>query len=273
MADGVNVMSLQGELTLNDEDFQRGLNNAQQGMQETAEAVEQAGQQIGQTMRGVQSEVERTNESISQSTEQSTRRQFNSYSEYRSAVMSLQWQIQREQNVDQSTAIRLAREQLGEYKKNAREQLEDLENKFKKTFENIGNFAKKTFAALGKVTLAGLGAAATGVGAMIKQATSSYGEYEQLVGGVETLFKDNAEEVVKNSQIAYQSAQMSANEYMNTVTSFSASLLQGLGGDTKKATEIADKAIIDMSDKMLVRLKRVELYQRCGAKRQQEMVA
>lgn len=107
---------------------------------------------------------------------------------------------------------------------------------------------KKVMSAVGKVTLAGLGAAATGVGAMIKQATSSYGEYEQLVGGVETLFKDNAEEVVKNSQIAYQSAQMSANEYMNTVTSFSASLLQGLGGDTKKAAEIADKAIIDMAD-------------------------
>ena len=107
---------------------------------------------------------------------------------------------------------------------------------------------KKVMSTVGKVTLAGLGAAATGVGAMVKQATSSYGEYEQLVGGVETLFKDNAEEVVKNSQIAYQSAQMSANEYMNTVTSFSASLLQGLGGDTKKATEIADKAIIDMAD-------------------------
>lgn len=107
---------------------------------------------------------------------------------------------------------------------------------------------KKIMSAIGKATAVGLGAAATGVGAMIKQATSSYGEYEQLVGGVETLFKDNAEEVVKNSQIAYQSAQMSANEYMNTVTSFSASLLQGLGGDTKKATEIADKAIIDMAD-------------------------
>lgn len=132
---------------------------------------------------------------------------------------------------------------------------------------------KKIMSAIGKATAVGLGAAATGVGAMIKQATSSYGEYEQLVGGVETLFKDNAEEVVKNSQIAYQSAQMSANEYMNTVTSFSASLLQGLGGDTKKAAKIADVAISDMSDKMLVRLKRVELYQRCGAKRQQEMVA
>ena len=90
-----------------------------------------------------------------------------------------------------------------------------------------------------------LGTAIVDVG---KQAVSSQAEYEQLVGGVETLFKNSAKEVQHYADIAYKTAGMSANEYMETVTSFSASLLQGLGGDTAKAAKIADMAIIDMSD-------------------------
>lgn len=81
-----------------------------------------------------------------------------------------------------------------------------------------------------------------------KQALESYGEYEQLVGGVETLFKDSAKTVQDYAAVAYKTAGMTANEYMSTVTSFSASLLQGLGGDTAKAAKIADMAILDMSD-------------------------
>ena len=90
-----------------------------------------------------------------------------------------------------------------------------------------------------------LGSAVIDVG---KQAISAYADYEQLVGGVETLFKDSAKEVQNYANMAYKTAGLSANEYMETVTSFSASLLQGLGGDTAKAAEIADMAIIDMSD-------------------------
>lgn len=81
-----------------------------------------------------------------------------------------------------------------------------------------------------------------------KEAVKSYAEYEQLVGGVETLFKKSAGKVEKYANNAYKTAGLSANEYMETVTSFSASLLQGLGGNTKKAAKIADQAIIDMSD-------------------------
>lgn len=90
-----------------------------------------------------------------------------------------------------------------------------------------------------------LGTALINVG---KQAINSYAQYEQLVGGVETLFKDSAETVEGYANVAYKTAGMSANQYMETVTSFSASLLQGLGGDTKKAAQIADMAIVDMSD-------------------------
>jgi len=81
-----------------------------------------------------------------------------------------------------------------------------------------------------------------------KQAISSYADYEQLVGGVETLFKDSAPIVEQYANEAYKTAGMSANEYMETVTSFSASLLQSVGGDTQKAAEIGNMAITDMSD-------------------------
>lgn len=65
---------------------------------------------------------------------------------------------------------------------------------------------------------------------------------------METLFKQSSDTVIRYAENAYKTAGMSANEYMNTVTSFSASLLQGLGGDTDKAAEIANRAITDMSD-------------------------
>lgn len=95
---------------------------------------------------------------------------------------------------------------------------------------------------------AGIGVATTAVTALSKVALDSYADYEQLVGGVETLFKTSADVVKGYADEAYKTAGMSANEYMETVTSFSASLLQGLGGDTAKAAQVANKAIVDMSD-------------------------
>ena len=87
-----------------------------------------------------------------------------------------------------------------------------------------------------------------GVVSIGKSAVGAFASYEQLVGGVDTLFKKSSKQVQHYADIAYKTAQMSANDYMETVTSFSASLIQGLGGDTKKAAKLADKAIIDMSD-------------------------
>lgn len=93
--------------------------------------------------------------------------------------------------------------------------------------------------------LKSLGGALVSVG---KQAIQSYADYEQLVGGVETLFGDSANIVQKYAENSYKTAGISANEYMETVTSFSASLIQSLGGDTKKAAEYSNRALIDMSD-------------------------
>ena len=99
-----------------------------------------------------------------------------------------------------------------------------------------------------KIGTAAVGAAAAGIVALTKSAVENYAEYEQLVGGVETLFKQSADTVMGYAENAYKTAGLSANEYMNTVTSFSASLLQSLGGDTEAAAKYADMAITDMSD-------------------------
>ena len=91
-------------------------------------------------------------------------------------------------------------------------------------------------------------AAATAFTAISTAAVNSYAEYEQLAGGVETLFKDSSNKLMGYADQAYKTAGVSANEYMSTVTSFSASLLQSLEGDTEKAADYANQAVIDMSD-------------------------
>ena len=131
---------------------------------------------------------------------------------------------------------------------------------------SFGEKLKSGLATAAKAGAAGLAVATTAVTALSKAALDSYGDYEQLTGGVETLFKTSADVVMEYANNAYQTAGLSANQYMETVTSFSASLLQSLGGDTEKAAQYADTAITDMSDKQKsVRLKCIELYQRCAA--------
>lgn len=102
----------------------------------------------------------------------------------------------------------------------------------------VGNI-KKLIAA------AGIGTAIVGT---IKSALSEGSELEQSIGGIETLYKDSADTMLAYADQAYKTAGLSANEYMQTATSFSAALLQGLGGDTEKAASITDMAIQDMSD-------------------------
>ena len=90
--------------------------------------------------------------------------------------------------------------------------------------------------------------AAAGIGAALGKALTEGAALEQSLGGVETLFKDSASKVIANAEKAYATAGVSANSYMEQVTSFSATLLQGLGGDTEAAAKVADQAIIQMSD-------------------------
>lgn len=112
----------------------------------------------------------------------------------------------------------------------------------------FGDALKKGLGTAAKVSAAAITAASAAAGVLVKQSVDGYAEFEQLVGGVETLFKDSADIVTEYANNAYQTAGLSANQYMETVTSFSASLLQGLGGDTEEAARIADLAITDMAD-------------------------
>ncbi len=136
--------------------------------------------------------------------------------------------------------------------KSVKDFAKEEENAGKNTL-TLGDLIKGNLISEGIIAgIKGLASAMKSVGSAMldvgKQAVSSYADYEQLVGGVETLFKDSAGVVENYTNNAYKTAGMSANEYMDTVTSFSASLLQSLNNDTGKSAEYADRAIIDMAD-------------------------
>ena len=140
-------------------------------------------------------------------------------------------------------------------------------NKVKNTVKSVGSAVAKPVVAIKDMATAGLskiknllgtlakgasiavGVAGAGVGAIAGGAISEGAKLQQSKGGVETLYGDDASKLVlDNANKAYQTAGLSANAYMETVTSFSASLLNSLGGDTNKSAEIANMAIIDMAD-------------------------
>ena len=140
-----------------------------------------------------------------------------------------------------------SKEEIDKVKKSSQETDESL----KKTGdsgthagEKIGKGFKVAGAAAGAAALA----ATAAIGAITSNAIKAYADFEQLSGGVDKLFGGAAETVMGNAKAAYASAGLSANDYMESVTGFSASLISGLGGDTGKAAELADKAIRDMSD-------------------------
>lgn len=120
----------------------------------------------------------------------------------------------------------------------------NLSSGMKSEFDKIGKFALK----LGKTVAVGMAGVSTAIGALLKNSIDEFADKEQLEGGVETLFKDSAAKVKRYAANAYKTAGMSANQYMETVTSFSARLMQGLGDDTEAAAEIANLAITDMAD-------------------------
>lgn len=122
--------------------------------------------------------------------------------------------------------------------------VKEAQGSFSKLASGIGNGLKT----VAKVGAAAVAAGAAGVASLVKMSVEGYASYEQLVGGVETLFKESGDAVKKYAENAYRTSGLSANAYMETVTSFSASLIGSLGGDTAKAADVADMAITDMAD-------------------------
>ncbi len=127
----------------------------------------------------------------------------------------------------------------------------ELEKKLKDTDQSVDKTTSESankssaMATAFKAAFAVSAAAVVGLGTA---AVKSYADYEQLSGGIQTLFKGSADQVMKYANEAYKTAGMSANQYMETVSGFSASLLQGLGGNTEKTAQYANKAVIAMSD-------------------------
>lgn len=114
--------------------------------------------------------------------------------------------------------------------------------------KNADRSIKSALASSTKAVAAFGAAVATAIGAVIKKSNDAYADFEQLTGGVETLFKTSADKVKKYAAEAYRTAGISGNAYMETVTSFSASLISSLKGDTEKAADVSNMALIDMSD-------------------------
>lgn len=122
------------------------------------------------------------------------------------------------------------------------------DKQLQKTTSKVTSTLKGLSKTIGKVALAGgvtLGGMFAG---MVTSSIKARGQIEQSLGGINKLFGKSADEVIKNSQKAYKTAGISANQYMEQATSFSASLIKGLNGDTAKAAKIADTAIKDMAD-------------------------
>lgn len=120
----------------------------------------------------------------------------------------------------------------------------DKADKSKERFSKLGSVLKGVGVAMGAVVTV----AATTAVKLGKEVVNAYADYEQLVGGVDTLFKGSSQKLQSYASNAYKTAGLSANDYMDTVTGFSASLIQSLGGDTDKSVKYADMAITDMAD-------------------------
>jgi phage-related protein len=113
-----------------------------------------------------------------------------------------------------------------------------------KVLDTIGRTARTVV----KATAAGVTAGGVAIGALTKQSIDAFANYEQLAGGIKKLFGDASEAVMQNASEAYKTSGMSANQYMEQVTGFSAALINSLGGNTKEAAKLADVAMQSMSD-------------------------
>lgn len=288
------VFKLQASIGLDTQKFFEGIKKAASAGADLKKKVEDMATSVVSAQKG----TDKTASSIEELGD-ATSTAKKSVSEYRSDVMKLASAYQKEgipkseamkkayQEIDkslyalgkQSDETGKKNEKLGDKTKQAGKDAESAKVSFEKfgdALKTVANTAGKVVSAVAKISTAAVGAAAAGLTALTKQALDASASYEQLKGGVETLFGaggmslqeyadsvgksvDEARghyerlmsaqsKVMQNSYNAFKTAGMSSNQYMETVTSFSASLLQSTAGDTNIAADIADMAIKDMSD-------------------------
>lgn len=233
------------------------------GEKEFRDALKSMGQQLktlGTEMKAVTSAFDVDNDSQKKLASQSD-------------ILSRQLEVQQQRITEIQKALDYARQNYAENSNevqrwqqslnnatadlnNTKKQLNDLEHGVDDVGNAMDDAGQKTLSLgdilkanlLSNAIMAGIKAVASGIKSLVSGAIEGYGEYEQLVGGVETLFGGSADTVIKNAENAYKTAGLSANAYMETVTSFSASLLQSMGNDTEAAAKKADQALTDMSD-------------------------
>src|SRR5699024_9286606 len=157
--------------------------------------------------------------------------------------------------MDSSSAMKKAWAEIDrsayESAENTSKAAKQTSDSWKETSTSLSGFGEKisnAFKLIGKAAVAGAGAATAAVGVLTKSSLDAYSSFEQLTGGVETLFKESADTVMEYADNAYKTAGMSANQYMETITSFTGTLLRSLDGDTAAAAEYANMAITDMAD-------------------------
>lgn len=175
-------------------------------------------------------------------------------------------EITNEQYRDFQRELTLTEKKLGDFEtalEDAQQPVDDLDTEIDELGDSAGDAGKETLK-LGDIIKANLISAAIiggvkalgsafksvigGVVELGKKSIAGFADFEQLVGGVDTLFKDSSQKVQDYANNAYKTTGISANAYMENVTSFSASLLQSLGGDTEKAADAAHMAMVDMAD-------------------------
>ena len=261
----MEVFKILGKIAIKNDEAKKSLNETSETAEKTQSKLSRIFQSIGRSAIKNNSEISESNANTGKSLSQIAAESGKTVNQLKSDVGKAAAEY-RKQGMSASEAMKKAYADIGyvagETHKKVDKHLDktgkktvDIKAKMKSMFSAIGKGALTSVKALAKVSVAaakiGVFAAtvvATGLTAMTKSAVEQYADYEQLVGGVETLFKDSSDKVVEYANNAYKTAGLSANEYMDTVTSFSASLLQGLGGDTEKAAETANLAITDMSD-------------------------
>lgn len=261
----MEVFKILGKIFIKNDEAKKSLNETSETAEKTQSKLSRIFQSIGRSAIKSNSEISESNANTGKSLSQIAAESEKTVNQLKSDVGKAAAEY-RKQGMSASEAMKKAYADIGyvagETHKKVDKHLDktgkktvDIKAKMKSMFSAIGKGALTSVKALAKVSVAaakiGVVAAtivATGLTVMTKSAVEQYADYEQLVGGVETLFKDSSDKVVEYANNAYKTAGLSANEYMDTVTSFSASLLQGLGGDTEKAAETANLAITDMSD-------------------------
>lgn len=167
--------------------------------------------------------------------------------DYKSDVMKLASQYKKA-GLDSSAAMKKAYAEVDKSQYEFSKSGQDSAKLFSLSWDNAGKSFLKIGKIIGQVSLTFTGIAATGITMLSKLAVENYSEYEQLAGGVDTLFKDSSAKLKQYAANAYATAEMDANSFMQNVTSFSASLISSLAGDTDKATDIANMALVDISD-------------------------